>query len=235
MKTSKCLTTFTRSLAALVFLFICASFCAPSIHAQAAPFALGNRVPFARAGIFGGRTGQATGTSGYIEINPPWRIGFCAIVSQSGAISQQDGGIASGWDLSAGGCVIAHAPEIKGFLVSPFVQMTYMRDHGRFALPLGDGTYYREAQDNIRHLFVAGLTVDRAIVRGGPRWALRIGENFGTGPAVDHFAGLYLAGGIIFPLDHPLALGRSFTRMAGLKPRRVAASADRPGSTASGQ
>jgi hypothetical protein len=207
-----------RSFIAVVLLFVCVTFYAPSSRAQAIGFALGNRVPFARAGVFGGRTGQATGASGYIEINPVWPIGFCAIASQSGAISEQDGGTASGWDLSIGGCMIAHTPEVKGFLISPFVQMTYTREHGRFALPLGDGIYYREAQDSIRELLVAGVTVDREIVRGGPRWALRIGKNFGAGPAVDHFAGLFLAGGLIFPLDHPVALGRSFMRMVGLKP-----------------
>jgi len=63
-----------------------------------------------------------------------------------------------------------------------------------------------------------GVMVDRAIVKDGPRWAVRAGRNFGAGPSVQNAGGVYAVGGVIFPLDHPVLLGRSFKRRIGLKP-----------------
>ena len=208
----------TRSIIAVVLLFVCVGLSTSAAQAQEAGRSLTNRLPFVRAGIFGGRTGTATGSSGYLEINPLRRLGFCAFVSQSRATSLRDGGIAQGWDLSAGGCATVHAPQVKGFLISPFVQMAYQNDHGRFTIPLGDGTFYTDGQNEINHLWTVGVTVDRAIVKDGPRWAARVGKNLGPGPAAENAGGLYLVGGVIFPLDHPVRLGQSFGHMIGFRP-----------------
>ena len=104
----------------------------------------------------------------------------------------------------------AHAPEIKGLLISPFVQMSYQNDHERIAIPMGNGAFYKDGEDHLGRLWSAGASIDRAIVKNGPRWAVRIGKNFGKGPAVENAWGLYVVGGIILPLDHPMRLMNSF-------------------------
>lgn len=166
-------------------------------------------MPFLRVGLFGGRTGTALGPSGYVEINPLRWVGVCTFVSRSNATSGADGGTAHDWDFSTGMCVVGHAPEIKGVLISPFVQMSYQNNHTRFIMPLADGTFYRDGNNNLRRQWTLGTGIDRAIVRNGPRWAMRIGRNYGNGPEVNNAYGLYLVGGVIFPLDHPVELARS--------------------------
>lgn len=162
-----------------------------------------------RVGFFGGRTGTALGPSGYVEINPIRWVGVCAFASRSNATAGTNGGTAHDWDFSTGMCVTAHAPEIKGILISPFVQMSYQNNHSRFYMPLADGTIYRDGDDHMRRQWTLGTGIDRAIVKNGPRWAVRVGRNYGNGPEVSHAYGLYFVGGIIVPLDHPVELARS--------------------------
>jgi hypothetical protein len=191
----------------LLFAFLV--FCSSPVLAQGFEPQPRNQVSFLRVGLFAGRTGTALGPSGYVEINPIRWVGVCAFASRSNATSSTDGGSAHDWDFSTGLCATAHAPEIKGILISPFVQMSYQNNHSRFAMPQADGTIYREADDHLRRQWTVGAGIDRAIVRNGPRWAMRIGKNFGSGPAVDNARGLYLVGGLILPLDHPIELARS--------------------------
>lgn len=162
-----------------------------------------------RVGFFGGRTGTALGPSGYVEINPIRWVGVCAFASRSNATAGTNGGTAHDWDFSTGMCVTAHAPEIRGILISPFVQMSYQNNHSRFYMPLADGTIYRDGDDHMRRHWTLGTGIDRAIVKNGPRWAVRVGRNYGNGPEVSHAYGLYFVGGIIVPLDHPVELARS--------------------------
>jgi hypothetical protein len=107
---------------------------------------------------------------------------------------------------------------MKGFLISPFVQMAYQNEHDRIVIPLGDGTSYQDRDDHMHRVWTIGPTIDRAITKNGPRWVARIGKNLGDGPAVKNAEGLYFVGGVIFPLDHPVELGRSLKRMVGWKP-----------------
>jgi len=177
-----------------------------------------NRIPFVRAGVYFGRAGIAEGPGGYLEMNPFGWLGFCAIVSHSQTTHGIDGGRARVSDLSAGGCATAHLPERKGLRISPFVQWAYENQHNRIVLLLDDGTTYRGGDDEIQRVWTVGTTIDRAIIKNGPRWVARIGKNFGDGPAAKNAEGLYLVGGLIFPLDHPVELGRSLRRMVGRKP-----------------
>jgi hypothetical protein len=202
----------------VVILYVCLLTFAPSSQAQQTGPANDNRVSFLRAGAFYGRTGDALGISGNVEINPVWWLGFCAFASHSRATSVTEDGPVVDWDVAVGACATAHLPEVKGFLISPFVQMSYQSDHNRVDIPLGDGTTFRVQQDQMNHLWAVGTAIDRAIVKNGPRWAVRIGKNFGAGPAVENVGGLYAVGGVIFPLDHPVLLERSFRRMVGMKP-----------------
>ncbi len=185
-------------------------------------------VAFLRAGYFYGRSGTAEGSTGYLELNPSRWVGFFGLVSHSRNESEVDGGQAAAWDVISGVGVTAHAPELKGFLFSPFFQIEYQCAHDTFTLPLGDGTSYEDARGNRRHLFTVGASVDRAIVKNGPRWAARVGRNLGDGLAVNNAGGLYLVGGIIFPLDHPVELGRSFKKMIGMKSHAGESTAARP-------
>jgi hypothetical protein len=132
------------------------------------------------------------------------------------------------WDFSTGGCITTHFPELKGFLISPFVQFAQQSDHGQLVIHLNDGTTFQDGADRERHLWTFGSMVDRAIVKNGPRWAVRAGKNFGGGPAVKNAGGLYLVGGVVFPLDHPVELGRAMRRMVGLKPHPADSSAAQP-------
>lgn len=189
--------------------------------AQENDSSLSNRTPLLRTGIFFGRTGISLGPGAYVEVNPIRWLGFCGTVSQSQATHPLDGGTVRVSDLSVGGCITAHLPEVKKVLVSPFIQMVNERHHNRFTMPLDDGTIYRDGDDRTHRVFTAGAMVDRAIVKNGPRWVVRIGKNFGQGPAVENAGGLYLTAGVIFPLDHPAQLGRSFKTMLGWKPTPV--------------
>jgi hypothetical protein len=174
------------------------------------------QVSVIRLGGFFGRTGSAIGSSVYVEINPIRWIGLCGIAAHSRATSINEGDPVLEWDSTVGGCVTSHLPSIKGFLISPFAQYTVQTDHNRVTVPLGAGANYMYTQNQTNHLWTAGASIDRAIVKDGPRWIARIGENFGKGPAAHNADGLYLVGGIIFPLDHPVKLARSFPRMVGL-------------------
>jgi hypothetical protein len=200
---------------------------AASMAQESAPHA-GNRISFVRAGLYFGRTGITEGPGAYLEINPlPW-LGFCAIVSHSQTTQEIEDGRARVSDLSVGGCVTAHLPERKGFRISPFVQRTRENEHNRFSIPLGDGTIYRDG-DNERHrVWPVGVTMDRAILKNGPRWVARIGKNFGDGPAANNAEGLYFVGGLLFPLDHPVELGRSLRRIVGRKPPAADAASAHP-------
>ena len=175
-----------------------------------------------------GRSGSALGSSVYVEINPLRWFGVCAFASQSEATSKQFGGMAHDWDFSTGVCVTAHAPEMKGFLISPFVQMGYQNNHERIAIPIGPGAFYRDGDDHTRRQWLVGPAIDRAIVKNGPRWAVRIARDFGKGPAAEDAHGLYVVGGVIVPLDHPVELAKSFRRFTGWKPPA-------PNGSASGQ
>jgi hypothetical protein len=205
------------SIVAAILLFICLALFPPPVMAQKGVPLTRNRIPFARAGLYLGRTGIAEGPGAYLEINPlPW-LGFCAVVSHSQTNQEEDGGHARVSDISAGGCVTAHFPEAKGFLISPFVELANQHEHDRFALLLDDGTTYRDGSDGRHRAWLVGSTIDRAITKNGPRWAVQIARNFGGGPAAKNVGGLYLVGGLIFPLDHPTELGRSLRRIAGSK------------------
>jgi hypothetical protein len=170
-----------------------------------------------RVGLYLGRTGIARGPGAYLEINPFRWLGLCAIASHSQTVHVVDGDHARVSDFSAGGCVTAHLPEMKGFLISPFFQMTYQNEHDRVVIPLDDGTSYLDRDDPIHRIRTVGTTIDRAITKNGPRWIARIGKNFGDGPAANHADGLYFVGGLVFPLDHPVELGRSLRKMVGWK------------------
>jgi len=217
-----------NSLVAIALLFGCHAFSPRPVLGQGLAPQSDNRVGFVRLGLLAGRTGTALGPSAYVEINPLRWAGFCAFAARSNATANSDGGRAHDWDFSTGACVTAHAPSLKGVLVSPFLQVEYLNNHERFAMPLADGTFYRDSDDRIRRQWTVGTTVDRAIVRSGPHWAIRVGRNFGRGPATNNADGLYLVGGLIFPLDHPKGLARSLGLMRNSNPRDLSASADRP-------
>jgi hypothetical protein len=218
----------TRSIVALVLVFACLVLAAPSVLAQQIGPSFKNHVPFTRVGYFYGRTGTAIGPSGYVEINPFRWLGFCAFASRSQATAEIDGGRVQAWDRSTGACATTHFPEMKGFLISPFIQITHQNYHNRISIPLEDGTSYEDGESRPHHLLTVGSSIDRAIVRNGPRWVVRIGRNFGDGPAAKNAGGLYVVGGVIFPLDHPAELGRSFRRMVGWKPPTTDSAAVRP-------
>ena len=194
-----------------VFLSNCSGF------AQQVAFPVVDRVSALEAGVLYGRTGSATGFSAYVEVNPIRWVGICAFVSQSRATSEAEDGLVHAWDSSSGGCVTTHLPRWKGFLVSPFAQFSHQRDHQHIDIPVGDGTTYVEMDSHTHRLWGPGASVNRAIVKDGPQWMVRIGRNFGAGPAAKNASGIYAVAGILFPLDHPVALSRSFKRMVGLR------------------
>lgn len=181
-----------------------------------------DRPAIVSVGFLFGRTGDATGSSAYLEINPVRWLGFCAFAAQSRATSTTDDGLVHEWDSSSGGCITTHFPLWKGFLISPFAQFSHQRDHVHIAFPLSGGATDAEMDSSTHRLWGAGVMVDRAILKNGPHWAVRAGRNFGPGPAVQNAGGVYAVGGVIFPLDHPVLLGRSFKRMIGLKAKKGA-------------
>ena len=179
-----------------------------------------DRPAIVSVGFLFGRTGDAVGSSAYLEINPVRWLGFCAFAAQSRATSATEDGLVQEWDSSSGGCITTHFPQWKGFLISPFAQFSHQRDHVHIAFPLSEGAMDAEMDSRTHRLWGLGVMVDRAIVKNGPRWVVRAGRNFGAGPAVQNAGGVYAVGGVIFPLDHPVLLGRSFKRMIGLKPKK---------------
>jgi len=207
----------TGSIAAPVMLIICLALTGSPVLARKTTHSLRNRIPYMRVGLYFGRTGIAQGPGAYLEINPFRWLGLCAIASHSQTVHVVDGDHARVSDFSAGGCVTVHLPEMKGFLISPFFQMTYQNEHDRVVIPLDDGTSYLDRDDPIHRIRTVGTTIDRAITKNGPRWIARIGKNFGDGPAANHADGLYFVGGLVFPLDHPVELGRSLRKMVGWK------------------
>jgi len=211
-----------NSYVASVLICLCLTATSRPAHAQENDSPLSDRTSLLRTGIFFGRTGISLGPGAYVEVNPIQWLGVCGTVSHSQATHAIDGGSVRVSDTSMGGCITAHLPEIKKFLVSPFIQTVHERHHDRFTMPMDDGTVYHYGDDQTHHVFTAGAMVERAIVRNGPRWVVRIGKNFGQGPAVENAGGLYLVGGIAFPLDHPSRLGQSFKTMLGWKPTPVA-------------
>jgi len=187
----------------------CLLFLACPLAAQELSSPADTRVAFVRVALLAGRTGTALGPSGSIEINPFRYVGFCAFAAQSDATSDPGGGRAHDWDFSTGACVTGHTPLMKGFMISPFLQFEYLNNHERFIMAEANGAIYRDGADNMRRQWTFGSQVDRAIVRNGPRWALRIGRNIGKGPSSSEAGGLYFVGGLILPLDHPKLLARS--------------------------
>jgi len=120
---------------------------APRVRAQA-PAATGtDKISFVRAGVFLGRSGSAIGPTLYVEVNPLRWLGVCAVAAQSQSTSSEAGGVADDWDFSSGFCVTAHAPAMKGFVISPFAQVGYQNNHERFAMRLADGDLYRDGDN----------------------------------------------------------------------------------------
>jgi len=214
------------SVAMFVALFVClVSWDPAALAQQSAPLhPTADRPAIVSVGFLFGRPGDATGSSAYLEINPVRWLGFCAFAAQSRVTSATDDGLVHEWDSSYGGCITTHFPQWKSFRISPFAQFSHQRDHVHIAFPLSDGAVDAEMDSKTHQLWGLGVMVDRAIVKNGPRWAVRAGRNLGAGPAVQNAAGVYAVGGVIFPLDHPVLLGRSFKRMIGLKPKNNASS-----------
>ena len=118
----------------------------PVAMAQQSPAPARRKVPLLRAGLYYGRTGTALGTGVSVEVNPiPW-FGLCAFASRSRATTMNQNDPVVEWDAAAGACATAHLPEVKGFLLSPFVQWTQQSDHNRVSIPLGDGATYQQSQ-----------------------------------------------------------------------------------------
>jgi hypothetical protein len=206
----------TGSIVAPVLLIICLALSGSPVLAQQITAPPRNRIPYARVGLYFGRTGIAQGPGAYLEINLFRWLGVCAIASHSQTVHVVDGDHARVSDFSAGGCVSAHLPEMKGFLISPFVQITHQNEHDRIVIPLDDGASFLDRDDPIHRVRTVGTAIDRAITKNGPRWIARIGKNFGDGPAAYYAGGLYFVGGLVFPLDHTVELGRSLRKMVGL-------------------
>jgi hypothetical protein len=217
-------TTMLGLLSLFVFLILPAN----QLLAQEALPSLDNGVSFLRAGYFYGRSGTATGPTVYVEANPIRWVGVCAIVAKSHASSGVDGGTAQLWDSSAGGCFSGHLPMFKGLLISPFGQVLNQRTRDVISIPLGGGQFYVDGQLHTSPVWTFGSAIDRAIVKDGPHWAVRIGRNVGQGDSAKYAGGIYAIGGVIFPLDHPVALGRSFRRFVGWKPSANDSSATQP-------
>lgn len=191
-------------------------FC-PGSWAQDGSHEATNRVPIVRVGVSFGRNGISQGFGGYVEVNPIHWAGFCAVISQSRTTHGVEGGDAQVSDMSMGGCITGHLPPIRQLLISPFMQLVNQREHNRINYPLDDGTVDHDGDDETHRVWTVGATIDRAIVPSGPRWMIRVGKNFGEGPAANNAAGIYFVAGIILPLDHPRTLSRSLRRIVGPK------------------
>jgi len=212
----------TRFVLACACLFATTS----SLRAQSSATTGTDKVSFVRAGVFLGRSGSAIGPTLYVEVNPLRWLGVCAVAAQSQSTSSESGGVAHDWDFSTGFCVTAHAPAVRGFVISPFVQVGYQNNHERFAMRLADGDLYRDGDNQRGRQWLVGPMIDRAIVENGPRLAVRVGRNFGKGPASQNADGVYAVAGVILPLDHPVQLARSFRRMTGWKPAETGSAGD---------
>jgi hypothetical protein len=200
-----------------LLLFICLALSTSPALAQQSVIQQRTRIPFLRAGVYFGRTGVAKGPGAYLEINPFRWLGFWVIASHSQTSHEIEDGLVRVSDSSFGGCITTHFPEVKGFLISPFVEMAQQTEHDRFTMPLDDGTIYHDGSDGGHRAWLVGPAIDRAITKNGPRWSVRIARNFGGRPTAKNFAGMYFVGGLIFPLDHPVELGRCLRRMASWK------------------
>jgi hypothetical protein len=169
---------------------------------------------FLKFGLFMGRSGTAVGPNGYLEFNPVRWAGICAVVAQSSAAANADGGRAHDWDFSSGLCATGHLPPLKGLLISPFAQLEYENNHERIAIPIAPDVapnlYFTDGDNHMRRQWILGAMFDRAIMKNGPHWALRIGRDYGKGPAAQNAEGLYCVSGLLFPLDHPVRLAKSF-------------------------
>ena len=195
------------SIVAPVLLLIYLALSASPTPAQESVVHQRARIPFVRAGLYLGRTGVAKGPGAYLEINPFRWLGFCAILSHSHTTHEIEGGRARVSDLTAGGCITAHFPEIKGFLISPFIEMAHQKEHDRFTIPLDDGTTYHDGSDGRHRALLVGPAIDRAITKNGPRLVFR--------PAAKTDARPPQKPGPPFSLEGPIDLGRTPPKKGG--------------------
>lgn len=164
-------------------------------------------------GLFWGRSGAANGPSGFVEFDPIRWLGVGVFASDSSGAANMYGGRAYGWSFTGGLVFAVHPPKIKGFDISPFAQAGFNHDHGRLIIPLGiPGMYWKDGDNPERYTWTVGPSVSRQLFKNGPSWSFRIGRNFGPVTAAQHGGGLYAVGGLVFPLDHPIALAKSFGR-----------------------
>ena len=164
-------------------------------------------------GLFWGRSGAANGPSGYLEFDPMRWFGVGLFASDSSGEKNMYGGRAYGWSFTGGLLLAIHPPKVKGFEISPFAQVGFNHDHGRLIIPLGiPGVYWKDGDNPERYTWTVGPSISRQLFRNGPSWEFRVGKNFGPVTAAQHGGGLFAVGGLVFPLDHPLALAKSFVR-----------------------
>lgn len=164
-------------------------------------------------GLFWGRSGAANGPSGFVEFDPIRWFGVGVFASDSWGAANMYGGRAYGWSFTGGLLFAVHPPKIKGFDISPFAQVGFNHDHGRLIIPLGiPGVYWKDGDNPERYTWTVGPSISRQLFKNGPSCSFRIGKNFGPVTAAQHGGGLYAVGGLILPLDHPIALAKSFRR-----------------------
>jgi hypothetical protein len=185
-----------------------------STPAQESPAVEGQSTPrnfsIVNIGLFAGRSGAAIGPSGLVEFDPVRWFGVGVFASESSAAQNMYGGRAYGWSFSTGLLFTVHPPTIKGFTISPFAQVGFNHDHGRLIIPMGDGVYWKDGDNPERYTWTVGPSIERPLFKNGPRLSLRIGKNFGPVTAAQHGGGLYAVGGFVLPMDHPIALIKSF-------------------------
>lgn len=166
-----------------------------------------------KLGLLWGRSGAANGPNGYIEFDPIRWFGVGLFAADSSGAANMYGGRAYGWSFTGGLLFVVHPPRIKGFEISPFAQVGFNHDHGRLIIPLGmPGLYWKDGDNPERYTWTVGPSISRQLFKNGPSWDFRIGKNFGPVTAAQHGGGIYAVGGLVFPLDHPLELVRSFRR-----------------------
>lgn len=164
-------------------------------------------------GLLWGRSGAANGPAGFVEFDPIRWFGVGLFAADSWGAQNMYGGRASGWSFSGGLLFAVHPPKIKGFDISPFAQVGFNHDHGRLVIPLGvPGMYWSDGDNPERYTWTVGPAISRQLFKNGPSWSFRIGRNFGPVTAAQHGGGIYAVGGLVFPLDHPLRLAKSFIR-----------------------
>lgn len=164
-------------------------------------------------GLFWGRSGAAAGPAGFVEFDPIRWFGVGLFAADSWGAQNMYGGRASGWSFTGGLLFAIHPPKIKGFDISPFAQVGFNHDHGRLVIPMGvPGVYWSDGDNPERYTWTVGPSISRQLFKNGPSWSFRIGKNFGPVTAAQNGAGIYAVGGLVFPLDHPLRLAKSFVR-----------------------